>query len=377
VTQQHSDKILQDIGASDRYINELVVAIHRVNYGQNSSLNGLAGLVSLIGSGDNLFSVKGGNAQVIKKLLEAATAAVRTRTTVTAITKLGANDNTHENEKLAHLYNGDNNNNKGVRYLVKSRNEEAGEKEEVFDYVVIATPLELTDIEFSLWHNADDDDEDITGGRGENDKDSHLKKSSSTSKKIVTEKSNFPSTAGLRKRPYQTTWTTFVVAEGLNPKFFGRKDDEHVPTFIFTTESPAIPFSSVAALRQVSDDGSEEGGMSTAHPHPHPHPHSSRESHTEPHSQVLYKMFSRNEPSETLLDQVFKGRSFTLRHEWKAYPVLQPYPAEEWPAIVLDRPGIYYINSFESAVSTIETTIIASKNVVNLILKSIEKETKS
>lgn len=53
-------------GIKPKLINELMTAVNRVNYGQNCSLNALAGIVGLLGAGDDLRMVSNGFQQVHK-----------------------------------------------------------------------------------------------------------------------------------------------------------------------------------------------------------------------------------------------------------------------------------------------------------------------
>lgn len=48
----------------------------RINYGQNVSISGLAGSVSLAGSGDDLWAVEGGNFQVPAGLIKISNASL-------------------------------------------------------------------------------------------------------------------------------------------------------------------------------------------------------------------------------------------------------------------------------------------------------------
>lgn len=62
-------------------------------------------------------------------------------------------------------------------------------------------------------------------------------------------------------------------------------------------------------------------------------------------------------------------RKETVRINWPAYP---HYEAPEvFAPIVLDGLHLYYINSFESAASTIETSAVAAENVARLIISRI------
>lgn len=56
------------IDINENYIDEIVTALTRINYGQNTQINALAGYISLIGSGNSVFSVKEGYSIKNKKI---------------------------------------------------------------------------------------------------------------------------------------------------------------------------------------------------------------------------------------------------------------------------------------------------------------------
>lgn len=71
---------------SQQYIDEMVTAIIRVNYGQNiDDMNALAGSVAMAGSGSGLWSVSGGNQRVIDGLLRLSGATIRSNTRVRSV----------------------------------------------------------------------------------------------------------------------------------------------------------------------------------------------------------------------------------------------------------------------------------------------------
>lgn len=141
-------------------------------------------------------------------------------------------------------------------------------------------------------------------------------------------------------RFFQVTHATFVQGS-LHPGYFGLNDTDRLPRTILTEENPAIPFSAVGRW-----DKGNHGG------------------------QQVYKLFSRESLPDQLLDQMFAERTETERITWQAYPVLAP--KDSWPSFVLAK-GIYYVNAMESAVSTMETEIIASRNVVNHLLQTMSR----
>jgi prenylcysteine oxidase/farnesylcysteine lyase len=139
-------------------------------------------------------------------------------------------------------------------------------------------------------------------------------------------------------RPYQVTNVTYVFGK-LNPNYFGLAKTEQIPANILTQENENIPFSSIELCKENKVSG-----------------------------QNIYRIFSRQKLTEDLLNKLFRERSETKSLVWDAYPVLTP--AASWPSFVLDQ-GIYYVNAMESAISTMETEVMGSKNVVNLLLKEI------
>lgn len=64
LTRRTLEEELIDAGLSPLLIQELVTVITRINYGQSVRMSGLAGAVSLAGSGGGLWAVEGGNWQM-------------------------------------------------------------------------------------------------------------------------------------------------------------------------------------------------------------------------------------------------------------------------------------------------------------------------
>uniref|UniRef100_A0A0E0H0R5 Prenylcysteine lyase domain-containing protein n=1 Tax=Oryza nivara TaxID=4536 RepID=A0A0E0H0R5_ORYNI len=136
-------------------------------------------------------------------------------------------------------------------------------------------------------------------------------------------------------RKTQHTHATFVRGI-LNPKFFGLSSVSDIPKLIGTMEVPEIPFSSISILKKYSEQD------------------------------MTYKVFSRVKLNESLLDQIFSGRKETIRINWPAYP---HYEAPEvFAPIILDGKQLYYVNTFESAASAMETGAVAAENVARLLI---------
>jgi prenylcysteine oxidase / farnesylcysteine lyase len=62
-------------------------------------------------------------------------------------------------------------------------------------------------------------------------------------------------------------------------------------------------------------------------------------------------------------------RKDTVRIDWPAYP---HYKApEKFAPFLLDQRHLYYINTFESAASCIETSAVAAENVARLVISRL------
>lgn len=63
-------------------------------------------------------------------------------------------------------------------------------------------------------------------------------------------------------------------------------------------------------------------------------------------------------------------RKETIKINWAAYPHYEA--PETFAPFKLDEKHLYYVNSFENAASTIETSAIAAENVARLILSRLK-----
>lgn len=59
-------------------------------------------------------------------------------------------------------------------------------------------------------------------------------------------------------------------------------------------------------------------------------------------------------------------RKETIRIDWAAYPHFKA--PEVFAPFILDGRHLYYVNAFENAASTIETSAVAAENIARLIL---------
>jgi prenylcysteine oxidase/farnesylcysteine lyase len=140
-----------------------------------------------------------------------------------------------------------------------------------------------------------------------------------------------------RAREYQEVHVTFVATIDLRPSYFQLA--EVVPEVVLTIEDASVPFSSVAKLANIT--------MADGRP--------------------VYKVFSRTALSSDLLERLFRNGTVVNKKVIKAYPVLTPQ--KEVPITLAEK--LFYVNSFESVVSTMETETISGKNVAKLAAKAL------
>lgn len=139
--------------------------------------------------------------------------------------------------------------------------------------------------------------------------------------------------SAVRAYPFQITWATFIKGTP-RAEYFGLRAGDELPDAVLTVEDDALPFNSLG-LVATAPDGTH-----------------------------IYKLFSRQRASDSLLDDVFESRDAVEEIRWEAYPVLRPL--NELPPFRL-ADGLYWVNAMELAVSTMETEAVAARNVANLI----------
>lgn len=59
-------------------------------------------------------------------------------------------------------------------------------------------------------------------------------------------------------------------------------------------------------------------------------------------------------------------RTETVRIDWGAYP--KYHAPEVFAPFILDEHHLYYVNAFENAASTMETSAVAGENIARLII---------
>ncbi|KAJ6740924.1 FARNESYLCYSTEINE LYASE [Salix purpurea] len=258
------EELVDGVKLAPLLIKELVTVTTRVNYGQSVDISGLAGAVSLAGSGRGVWAVEGGNWQMAAGLINISDVELHLHEEIDSISYLGA------------YY--ELNSTKGNAYSC--------------EVTVVATPLDESSIQFSP-------------------------------------------PVSVPARQLQHTHATFV--RGLvNPVYFGLKAASEIPELVATIEDPRLPFTSISILKCYNE------------------------------TDMTYKVFSRQAMTDALLDSIFSVRKETVRINWGAYP---HYKApEKFAPFILDGKHLYYVNAFENAASTVETSAVAAENIARLIL---------
>ncbi|KAG9488910.1 prenylcysteine oxidase 1 [Eleutherodactylus coqui] len=190
------DEAMQTAGFSERFINDIVVAAMRVNYGQGVKVNGFVGAVSLAGTSSGLWAVEGGNKAVCSGLLYASKAQMISGT-VTSV-----------QEKVRPTKSGET-----VRLYEINYETDKGPALDMYDIVIFATPLsrETGNVKFI----------------------------------------GFDPPINTYTRPYYQMVATFVHGR-LNPSFFGcPKPCQLSVSEILTTDEPKLFFHSIGPLSPV------------------------------------------------------------------------------------------------------------------------------
>ncbi|XP_055676353.1 LOW QUALITY PROTEIN: prenylcysteine oxidase 1 [Falco peregrinus] len=200
---QTTEEALRNAGFSQRFINEVVGPVMRVNYGQGVNINAFVGAVSLAGAESGLWSVKGGNNLVCSGLISASKAEVIPGTvlSIEPKTRLGPRGDP-------------------VTLYQVTYNTTLGLTGDTYDIVVIAAPLgrQMANITFK----------------------------------------NFDPPIPEFPNPYHQTVATFVHGR-LNTSFFGYQDPDsfHLGA-IFTMDNPKLFINSLGVVSPVGNAGNEE-----------------------------------------------------------------------------------------------------------------------
>ena len=304
-TSTMGNAFLQANAITPPFSTDIIQASTRVNYAQNlGEIHGLETMVCM--STDGAMAIKGGNWQIFDNMLQAAGANVLFNTSVTEVSKQA--DGT---------------------YLVSSKVRTVTQTEsesmvEVFDSVVIAAPLQFTDMKIS------------------------------------------PSPV---RTPYRIPYvnlhvTLFTSSHKISPTAFNLPSDSAVPEIILTTlpnsadssnNTAPSGFFSISTLRTVRNR--------MCHP---------------PRVEYLYKIFSPQPVNATFLsallglspfvalDAISKDDiSWLYQQSWYSYPYLLPRATFDDLQLDMD---LWYTSGIESFISTMETSSLMGMNVATLMV---------
>ena len=295
-------------GISGLFSFEIIQAGTRVNYAQTlNEIHGLGTMVCL--ATDGAVNVKGGNWQIFSGMVKSSGAELRLNTSVRAIRSLDENKT-------------------GARFGIVSAkpSSELGSQTsgdvEKFDDVVIAAPLQFSDI----------DTRELFPGYTLPEPISYVK----------------------------LHVTLLATKKRIGTSYFQHSVHE-APEMVFTIppndlQHYDLDFFSVSALRNLTNPQTGE-------------------------QEFAYKIFSSREPDNMYLSKLFGGDgwvtgniSWIYHHTWNAYPYL-------YPRTVFDGPdlgnGLWYTSGIEPFISTMETSSLSGSNVAALLVQGWESEQKT
>ncbi|PLB53180.1 putative prenylcysteine lyase [Aspergillus steynii IBT 23096] len=316
-TATRGSEFLNNNHVSADFSRDIIQASTRVNYGQNLGLiHGLEAMVCM--ATDGAMAIQGGNWQLFDAMLKASHADVKLNHTVSSVER-----------------------NRDSTLTVTYSNNDSAQKKLVFDEVVIAGPLQYSDIALDPIPEHTPD-----------------------------------------KIPYvQLHVTLFSSPHQLSPKYFNLQGpDARAPETILTT------------LPRGVDLGSSEKGvgpanfwsistLQTVDSEDHP-----GESH------YVYKIFSPERPSAKFMRDILglehpensspadnttigdlpkEDISWYYEKIWHPYPFLHPRVTFEDTLI---SPNLWYTGGIESFISTMETSAHMGKNVAALMSQSWQGE---
>lgn len=300
------EQLLRSKGVGDLFAQELVQASTRVNYAQNlGAIHGLEALVCL--ATDGAVSIKGGNWQIFSRLARSSGAKIHLNTTVTRLSR-----------------------EKSGKYLLQATStpkssEAAKDLKDEFNEVLIAAPLQFTDLKIDspLQHAPDE-------------------------------------------IPYVKLHVTlFASRHKLAPSAFNLPPDEPVPLVVLTTLHPSEKPGSKPTY------AGKAGFFSISMLKPIMNPSTGT-------TEYLYKIFSPEPVSDDFFSKILdiprpkSGDSYSRediswlhRKIWHSYPV-------EYPRVTFEKlqlaPGIWYSSGIESFISTMETSALSGMNIAKLIV---------
>ena len=292
----------QQLGWGDRIVDELLAGACRAIYCQDiDKVTAMVGTVSLAGCENNqLSAIVGGNYQLPVKLLESSTAEVH-NVHVTRVVKVVTTETT------------------APSYVLHYTEDEATGQSEMWDAVVIACPLETSNIQFEGFD---------------------------------TDK-----WTPVRKQKFHRTVANFVYGK-LNPRFFGAdKYNSTFPEEIFTTKmcDPSIEVKCVLLVCPVELTTQQRIDYMRA---------------ARKDTMQIYEIFTSEPLTDEQLSLIFSEYTDHTVVDWMAYP--EYITPESFGSFVLDD-GLFYVNCIEHVASAMEMSCVGGKNVSLLVNDYLHK----
>jgi prenylcysteine oxidase/farnesylcysteine lyase len=269
-TRQTAAKGFSTAGVSKRFQEDVIQAAIRVNYAQDLNIHGVLGCVAFV-TNSPAYAVKGGNWQIFEALLKHSNATLQMQTRIKSITR------------------------RSDSWELEAQDEK-GVARKAFDYILVASPLALSNISISP-----------------------------------------PVMPPLQPVEYVDLHVTLITTwQRPSSKPFGKQP----PVEILTTVSEHDVEMSLLSFSIVSKTKSGE---------------------------YIYKVFSTEYASEAYLSTLFDepiAETKIFRHLWQSYP--KSNPTESFDRVEL-QDNLFYANSFERWISTMETASIAGVNAARLM----------
>ena len=319
--------VLEEGGAGGAFAREVVQASTRVNYAQNlGQIHGLEGLVCMAIEG--AVAVQGGNWQIFEEMVKRSGARAIFDALVTNIAAHNNGTYTVQSKKMVSEHVGQD------PHFDTSDAFEASSHQEQFDTVIMATPLQFSNISFEpqLSHPPE-------------------------------------------QIPYVTLHVTlFTSPYKLSPVYFNLADQKDVPETIITTLPEGLDLGDARGVDAVGP--SDFWSISTLR--------SIRE--TGARTQYLYKIFSPAPVTGSWLSKVLGFEysnttvadpltaipqadvTWAVQKMWHSYPYEVPRTAfsdirYDWG----NAGSLWYTSGIESFISTMETSALMGKNVAKLV----------
>ncbi|OAV94077.1 hypothetical protein PTTG_02883 [Puccinia triticina 1-1 BBBD Race 1] len=305
-----SDYLINEEGVNVQAVNELAAIMARTNYGQDICvMHGFGAMVSMAGVDGT--SVRGGNRQIFQQFAKQSGAQVHFDHQITAITELEVSEQGRPQYVLSyHNHQSD---------RLRSRKTSSSGDSQPFDAVIMAAPYDQA---------------------------------------AVTVLTSEPPVQ-VPRQTFVHLHVTFIVTNATAPsgELFNRPADEFMARSIYSTMMRNVIgkgrrplFNSLNYLRNL---GPKEGVIGDMY---------------------IVKMFSEAPLSTNTLAKLFGSQQnllWTKRITWDAYPILAPLvPRSRYAPTKLGK-RLYYVNGFESLISTMETQTLASWNIAMGLSKEV------